>query len=52
MLISSQLENWCTEAGGDVEIGFDQKDPRTPATPIDGSNPFWVAFKSVLVDDM
>lgn len=47
-----QLQKWCTEAGGNVKLEFEQKDPRTPATPLDDSNPFWVAFESVLVDEM
>lgn len=35
-----------------MKLEFEQKDPRSPATPLDESNPFWIAFRSVLVDDL
>ncbi|XP_004529658.1 aminoacylase-1 [Ceratitis capitata] len=40
-----QLNKWCEEAGGGVEIKFEQKQPKVEATKIDNSNPFWLAFK-------
>lgn len=43
-----QIKQWCEEAGGQVTIKFIQKDPKVPATKIDDSNPFWVAFESAM----
>ncbi|GAB0091331.1 hypothetical protein DMENIID0001_061620 [Sergentomyia squamirostris] len=45
-----QLETWCTEAGGGIEISFEQKEPPVPATKIDESNIYWGAFKSAIDD--
>ncbi|XP_058978503.1 aminoacylase-1B-like [Musca domestica] len=41
-----QLHKWCEEAGGDINLTYDQKRPRVPPTSTDDSNPFWVAFKA------
>uniref|UniRef100_A0A1I8NET2 N-acyl-aliphatic-L-amino acid amidohydrolase n=1 Tax=Musca domestica TaxID=7370 RepID=A0A1I8NET2_MUSDO len=41
-----QLHKWCEEAGGDINLTYDQKRPRVPPTATDDSNPFWVAFKA------
>lgn len=41
-----KIKQWCDEAGGDIEIIYDSKDPKTPLTAIDNTNPFWIAFKS------
>ncbi|KAM8716719.1 hypothetical protein ACLKA7_003570 [Drosophila subpalustris] len=40
-----QLNKWCEEAGGGIEIEFEQKHPYVKPTAIDDDNPFWVAFK-------
>ncbi|CAG9760516.1 unnamed protein product [Ceutorhynchus assimilis] len=40
-----QIKQWCKEAGSDVWIEWEQKEPQVPATKIDNSNPYWVAFK-------
>ncbi|XP_061396693.1 aminoacylase-1B-like [Musca vetustissima] len=40
-----QLHKWCEEAGGDINLTYDQKRPKVPATAVDDSNPYWVAFK-------
>lgn len=47
-----QLNRWCDEAGGNIEIEYEQKDPKIAPTAIDETNPFWVAFRSVVVDDL
>ncbi|KAL4709645.1 hypothetical protein ACJJTC_007376 [Scirpophaga incertulas] len=39
------VKKWCSEAGTDVTYEFEQKDPNVPATPVDNTNPFWLAFK-------
>lgn len=33
------------EAGGGIELEFDQRHPYVPPTATDESNPFWLAFK-------
>lgn len=40
-----KLHKWCEEAGGGIELTYEQKQPRVLPTVIDSSNPFWVAFK-------
>jgi len=40
-----QLDKWCEEAGGDIELDISRKD-HIPPTVTDESNPFWVAFKN------
>lgn len=47
-----QLNRWCEEAGGNIEIAFEAKKPKVQATRIDDSNPFWTAFKETIVDDL
>ncbi|EDW03378.1 GH11206 [Drosophila grimshawi] len=42
----TQLNTWMAEAGGGIELEFDQKHPYVPPTATDASNPFWLAFKS------
>lgn len=41
----NQLNRFCEEAGGGIEIVYEHKKPYVPPTPIDDSNPFWVGFK-------
>ncbi|XP_053949825.1 aminoacylase-1-like [Anastrepha ludens] len=45
-----QLKQWCTEAGGGIEIVFEQQQPKVEATKIDDSNPFWLAFKQATTE--
>ncbi|XP_050305097.1 aminoacylase-1-like isoform X2 [Anthonomus grandis grandis] len=40
-----QVKQWCSEAGSDVWIEWEQKEPPVAATKLDSSNPFWLAFK-------
>lgn len=42
----AQLEKWCEESGGDIEIIFQSKNPLVPPTILDDSNKYWVAFKA------
>ncbi|KAH8419378.1 hypothetical protein KR222_010034 [Zaprionus bogoriensis] len=42
----AQLHSWMAEAGGGIELEFDQRHPYVPPTATDDSNPFWLAFKS------
>ncbi|XP_059622565.1 aminoacylase-1-like [Phlebotomus argentipes] len=46
-----QLQDWCAEAGGGIEMVFARKDKKSPVTKLDDSNIFWVAFKAV-ADEM
>ncbi|XP_060530070.1 aminoacylase-1 isoform X2 [Cylas formicarius] len=39
------IKGWCREAGPDVFIEYSQKGTPVPATKLDNSNPFWIAFK-------
>ncbi|KAK9875951.1 hypothetical protein WA026_011052 [Henosepilachna vigintioctopunctata] len=39
------LSQWCTEAGGDCDIEYHQKDEPVLDTSIDESNIFWNAFR-------
>ncbi|KAI8122699.1 hypothetical protein FF38_01384 [Lucilia cuprina] len=47
-----QVRQWCVEAGGDIELEFEQKEPKVEPTKIDNSNPYWVAFHNCLVKDL
>ncbi|XP_058444394.1 aminoacylase-1A-like [Malaya genurostris] len=46
--LENQLLDWCREAGGGIELEYDQKCPFVKPTKLDGSNPYWVAFKDAL----
>ncbi|XP_070509480.1 aminoacylase-1-like [Chironomus tepperi] len=39
------FEGWCNEAGDGISYKFEVRENKTPATPIDDSNPYWMAFK-------
>lgn len=39
------IRSWCKEAGDDVTIEFEQKNPKIESTKLDESNPYWIAFK-------
>lgn len=41
-----QINDWCEEAGGGIEIEYEQKEKFVPPTKIDESNPFWTAFEA------
>lgn len=43
-----QIRDWCKEAGGGIEIVFEQKDEYIPPTKVDASNPYWTAFEKAL----
>ncbi|KAH8382466.1 hypothetical protein KR009_003685 [Drosophila setifemur] len=45
MILFLKLQRWCMEAGGGIELTYEQKQPRVLPTAIDSSNPFWLAFK-------
>lgn len=36
---------WCKEAGSDLKVEFEQKNPKIEVTKLDDSNPWWIAFK-------
>lgn len=46
-----QIEQWCLDIG-DIEIRYLFKFPKVVPTAIDETNPYWMAFKSTLVDDL
>lgn len=39
------LNQWCEEAGSDVWIEYQSKDPQVTPTKVDNSNIYWTAFK-------
>lgn len=49
-----QLNTWCAEAGGDIEIEFLYRDENTPktVTHLDDNNEYWVEFRKALEDDL
>ncbi|XP_013107891.1 aminoacylase-1 isoform X1 [Stomoxys calcitrans] len=47
-----QVRQWCLEAGGDIELYFEQKEPKIQATKTDDSNIYWKAFENCLVNDL
>lgn len=46
------MNDWCKQAGDGIEIKFIQKLPRVEPTKLDDNNPFWLAFRKVLVNDL
>lgn len=46
------MNKWCQEAGDGVVISYEQKDKHIKPSTVDDSNPFWVAFKRAVVDEM
>ncbi|XP_055522517.1 aminoacylase-1B-like [Wyeomyia smithii] len=46
--LENQLLDWCREAGGGIELEYDQKCPYVKPTKLDGSNSYWVAFKNAI----
>lgn len=50
--INFQITRWCEEAGGNIEISYESKKPKVEPTKIDDTNPYWVAFKSCICDDL
>ncbi|XP_038213797.1 aminoacylase-1-like [Zerene cesonia] len=44
----NMIKNWCKEAGANVTYQFEQKDDYVPPTPVNDSNPYWVAFKTAI----
>ncbi|XP_046387208.1 aminoacylase-1-like [Ischnura elegans] len=41
----AMIESWCNEAGPGTHLTFIQRNAKAPVTPLDESNPWWVAFK-------
>ncbi|XP_031625543.1 aminoacylase-1-like [Contarinia nasturtii] len=42
------INQWCEEAGGNIELNYSHKFPQAPITPTDSSNIYWTAFKSAV----
>lgn len=53
-VIFFQLHDWCTEAGGGIEIEFLMRDDNTPSTVthLNDDNKYWVEFRKALQDDL
>lgn len=46
--LEAQLNKWCEEAGGGIEIEYEMKDPPIEPTKTDETNIYWVAFKGAM----
>lgn len=46
--VDKQLKKISNEAGGGIEIRFEQKGPYVEPTRLDDSNPYWLAFKKAV----
>lgn len=46
------IYDWCKQAGSDIEVAFINKLQRIEPTILDETNPYWVAFKRALVNDL
>jgi len=44
----TMLNNWCEDAGGDIQIEFEQKEAAIEPTKLDDSNRYWLAFKEAI----
>ncbi len=42
------IRNWCEEAGGDIDIIFDMKDPYVEPTDIGETNLYWDRMKNAI----
>lgn len=46
------IYDWCKQAGPDIEVTFINKLQRIEPTKLDEGNPYWVAFKRVLANNL
>lgn len=44
----AMLNKWCDEAGGDIDIEYEQKEDFVEPTSLDSSNIYWNAFKGAI----
>lgn len=44
----AQILKWCEEAGGGIEMKFLVRQPAVEPTKLDGTNPYWLAFKAAI----
>lgn len=44
----AMINRWCEEAGGDIEVEYEMKDPYVEPTKTDDTNLYWTAFKSAI----
>lgn len=49
-----QLNDWCAEAGGGIEIEFLFRDENTPntVTHLNENNKYWVELRKALIEDL
>lgn len=50
--LERNIYQWCAEAGSDVKVHFLVKCQRIEPTKLDESNPYWIAFKDVLTNEL
>ena len=46
ILIYQQIEQWCSDAGGNITINYLERGIKEGITRTDDTNPFWIAFKN------
>ncbi|XP_048518892.1 aminoacylase-1 isoform X1 [Dendroctonus ponderosae] len=44
----AQVKKWLQEAGSDIWVEWEQKEPQVTPTKLDASNPYWLAFKRTM----
>lgn len=44
-ILSFKLNQWCAEAGGDIEVKYAMKTPKAPTSIADSTNPVWVVLQ-------
>lgn len=54
VVMFAQLNDWCDEAGGEIEIEFLYRDDNSTntVTHLDENNKYWVEFRKALTDDL
>lgn len=45
-LFFPKIHRWCDEAGGNITVKTLEKGEKEKITPVDDTNPFWIAFKN------
>ena len=44
----TMIKKWCEDAGGNIDIEYEQKEDYIEPTKLDSSNIYWMAFKEAV----
>lgn len=44
----NMIKKWCEDAGGNIDIEYEQKEDYIEPTKLDSSNIYWLAFKEAV----